>query len=134
MNNSVYGKTIENVHKYQDVKLMAMNNDQNEKKFIKQICKPSFKYARQLGNTLVGAHMGKATITLNKPIIVRALVLGFSKLLMYRFWYGYVKERYGNKAWLGYMDTDSFIFIVETGISIRIWLSDLTFSILMIQK
>src|SRR5260364_333598 len=114
MNNSVYGKTIENVHKYQDVKLMAMNNDQNEKKFIKQICKPSFKYARQLGNKLVEAHMGKATVTLNKPIIVRALVLGLSKLLMYCFWYGYVKERYGNKAQLGYMDTHSFIFQVET--------------------
>ena len=56
MNNSVYGKTMENVRKYQDVKLMAMNNEQDEKKFIKQIRKPSFKYARQLGNTLVGAY------------------------------------------------------------------------------
>ncbi|CAG8825522.1 6099_t:CDS:2, partial [Cetraspora pellucida] len=110
MNNSVYGKTIENVRKYQDVKLMAMNNEQDEKKFINQIRKPSFKYARQLGNTLVGAHMGKASVTLNKPIIVRASVLGLSKLLMYRFWYGYIKERYGDKAQLGYMNTDSFIF------------------------
>ncbi|CAG8772175.1 8011_t:CDS:1, partial [Ambispora leptoticha] len=81
INNSVYGKTIENVCKYQDVKLMAMNNEQDEKKFIKQVRKPSFKYARLLGNTLVEAHMGKASITLNKPIIVGASVLGLSKLL-----------------------------------------------------
>ncbi|CAG8733515.1 13475_t:CDS:1, partial [Cetraspora pellucida] len=114
MNNLVYGKTMKNVHKYQDVKLIAMNNKQDEKKFIKQICKLSFKYAKQLGNTLVGAHIGKASVTLNKPIIVGASVLGLSKLLMYRFWHGYVKERYGNKAQLGYMDTDSFIFQVET--------------------
>ena len=85
MNNAVYGKTMKNVRKYQDVKLMAMNNEQDKKKFIKQIRKPSFKYTRQLGNTLVGAHMGKASVTLNKPIIVGALVLGLSKLLMYRF-------------------------------------------------
>ncbi|CAB4410345.1 unnamed protein product [Rhizophagus irregularis] len=114
MNNSVYGKTMENVRKYQDVKLMRMINENDEKKFLKKIRKPSFKYARQLGNTLVGAHMGKASITLNKPIIVGASVLGLSKLLMYRFWYGFVKEKYGDKTRLGYMDTDSFIYHVET--------------------
>ncbi|GBB96747.1 hypothetical protein RclHR1_28220001 [Rhizophagus clarus] len=58
--------------------------------------------------------MGKASVTLNKPIIVGASVLGLSKLHMYRFWYGYVKERYGDNAQLGYMDTDSFIFQVDT--------------------
>ncbi|GET58843.1 uncharacterized protein LOC111334919 [Rhizophagus irregularis DAOM 181602=DAOM 197198] len=92
MNNSVYGKTMENVQSSQAL----------------------FKYARQLGNTLVGAHMGKASVILNKPIIIGASVLGLSKLLMYRFWYGFVKEKYGNKVRLGYMDTDSFIYHVET--------------------
>ena len=58
--------------------------------------------------------MGKASITLNKPIIVGASVLGLSKLLMYRFWYRYVKERYGDKAQLGYKDTDSYLFQAET--------------------
>ena len=85
INNSIYSKTMENIYKYQDIKLIAMNNEQDEKKFINQICKPSFKYARQLGNTLVGAYMRKASITLNKPIIVGALVFGLSKLLMYHF-------------------------------------------------
>src|ERR1700731_4682453 len=58
--------------------------------------------------------MGKASVTLNEPIIVGASVLGLSKLQMYEFWYGYVKEKYGDKARLGYMDTDSFIYHVET--------------------
>src|SRR5438128_1423908 len=105
---------MENVRKYQDVKIMAMNGDNDEKKFQKKVSKPSFKYARQLGPTLIGAHMGKASVVLNKPIIVGASVLGLSKLLMYRFWYGYVKEKYGDKAKLGYMDTNSFIFQTET--------------------
>ena len=110
MNVSVYGKTMENVRKYQDVKIMKNNNERDEKAFLKKVRKPSFKYARQLGNTLIGAHMGKASVTLNKPIIVGASVLGLSKLHMYEFWYGYVKEKYEDKSQLGYMDIDSFIF------------------------
>ncbi|GBB85763.1 hypothetical protein RclHR1_01220059 [Rhizophagus clarus] len=105
---------MENVRKYQDVKLIKCNNERDEKAFLNKVRKPSFKYARQFGDTLIGAHMGKASVTLNKPIIVGASVLGLSKLLMYRFWYGYVKERYGDNAQLGYMDTDSFIFQVKT--------------------
>ena len=101
---------MENVRKYQDVKIMAMNGDTNEKKFLNKIRKPLFKYARQLSNTLIDAHMGKASVVLNKPIIVGISILELSKLLMYRFWYGYVKEKYGDKAKLGYMDIDSFIF------------------------
>ncbi|GBB89789.1 hypothetical protein RclHR1_01660008 [Rhizophagus clarus] len=114
MNVSVYGKTMENVCKYQDVKLIKMNNERDEKAFLKKVSSPRFKYGHPLGDTLVGAHMGKASVTLNKPIIVGASVLGLSKLHMYKFWYGYVKERYGDKAKFGYMDTDSNIYYVET--------------------
>ena len=42
MNNTVYGKTMENVCKYQDVKIMAMCNESDKKKFINKIKKPSF--------------------------------------------------------------------------------------------
>src|SRR5213082_2509565 len=114
MNNSVYGKTIENVRKYQDVKIMKNNNERDKKAFLKKVRKHNFKYGRPIGPTLIGAHMGKASVTLNKPIIVGASVLGLSKLHMYEFWYGYVKEKYGDKSQLGYMDTDSFIFQVKT--------------------
>ncbi|GBC01915.1 hypothetical protein RclHR1_43890001 [Rhizophagus clarus] len=93
---------------------MACNNESDEKKFLKKIRSSNFKYGRPLGDTLVGAYMGKASVVLNKPIIVRVSVLKLSKLLIYRFWYNYVKEKYGDKARLGYMDTDFFIFMVET--------------------
>ncbi|GBC01093.1 hypothetical protein RclHR1_40650001, partial [Rhizophagus clarus] len=105
---------MENVRKYQDIKIMACNNESDEKKFLKKIRSPNFKYDRLLGDTLVDAHMGKASVVLNKPIIVGASVLGLSKLLMYCFWYNYVKEKYEDKARLEYMDTDSFIFMIET--------------------
>uniref|UniRef100_U9SPY4 DNA-directed DNA polymerase n=1 Tax=Rhizophagus irregularis (strain DAOM 181602 / DAOM 197198 / MUCL 43194) TaxID=747089 RepID=U9SPY4_RHIID len=92
MNISVYSKTMENVRKYQDVKIMKKNNERDKKAFLKKVCKPSFKYARQLGNTFIGAHMEKASVTLNKSII----------------------EKYGDKAKLRYMDTDFYIFETET--------------------
>src|SRR5271170_882228 len=82
-NNSVYGKTMENIRKYQDIKIMAMNNNNNEKKFRNKVSKPSFKYARQLSNTLIGAYMGKASVVLNKSIIVDALVLGLVSILVW---------------------------------------------------
>jgi len=113
-NNACYGKTMENVRKYQDVKLMRNINERDERVFLNKVRSPRFKYGRQLGNTLIGAHMGKASVTLNKPIIIGVSVLGLSKLHMYEFWYGYVKEKYGSKARLGYMDTDSFIYHAET--------------------
>ena len=105
---------MENVRKYQDVKIMKNINERDEKAFLNKVRKPSFKYARQLGPTLVGAHMGKASVTLNKPIIVGASVLGLSKLHMYEFWYGYWKEKYGDDVELGYMDTDSYIIKCKT--------------------
>jgi hypothetical protein len=114
MNVSVYGKTMENVRKYQDVKIMKNINERDEKAFLNKVRKPSFKYARQLGPTLVGAHMGKASVTLNKPIIVGASVLGLSKLHMYEFWYGYWKEKYEDDVELGYMDIDSYFIKTKT--------------------
>jgi hypothetical protein len=110
MNNTVYGKTIENICKYQDIKLIRMINEGDEKKFFKKVCKPFLKYACQLGEILVGAYIGKASVIFNKLIIVNASVLGLSKLLMYCFWYGYIKEKYGKKFRLKYMNTDSFIY------------------------
>jgi len=62
---------------------MKMNNERNEKTFLKKVRSPRFKYGRPLGDTLVGAHMGKASVTFNKSIMVGGAVLGLSKLLIY---------------------------------------------------
>jgi len=74
----------------------------------------------------------KASITLSKPTIVGASVLGLSKFHMYKFWYGYVKEKYGDSAKFGYMDTDSFIFEVETEDIYKDMLSDLIYLTLIL--
>ena len=51
---------------------------------------------------------------MNKPVYLRLLILELSKILMYELWYDYVKPKYGEKAKLCYMDTDSFIVYIKT--------------------
>ena len=56
----------------------------------------------------------KKQIFMNKPIYLGLLVLELSKIVMYEFWYDYVKPRYGEKAKLCYIDTDSFVVYIKT--------------------
>ena len=53
---------------------------------------------------------------MNKPVYIGQAVLDISKMLMYEFWYDYLEPKYGDKIKLCYMNTDSFIFYVETEI------------------
>ena len=53
--------------------------------------------------------MKKVEIKMNKPIYLGQAILDISKTLMYEFWYNYIKPKYGDKARLCYMDTDSFV-------------------------
>ena len=58
--------------------------------------------------------MKKTEILINKPVNLGLSVLGFSKILMYEFWYDYVKPKYNEKVKLCYMDTDRFIVYIKT--------------------
>ena len=58
--------------------------------------------------------MKKFKAKMNKPIYLGLAILDISKTLMYKFWYGYMKPKYGDNVKLCYMDTDSFIFYVKT--------------------
>ena len=58
--------------------------------------------------------MRKTRIYMDKPILVGQAILDKSKELMYKFFYDYLKPKYGQKLQLLYMDTDSFILSIET--------------------
>ena len=58
--------------------------------------------------------MNKMRVKMNKPIYLRLSILDISKILMYEFWHDYMKPKYGNKAKLCYMDTDSFVMNIKT--------------------
>ena len=108
MNNSVFGKTMENIRKRVDVRLIT-----DEKKLLKMVSKPTYVSSKIFNDNLVAVHKIKETLTLNRPAYVGMCILDLSKTLMYDFHYNYIKEKYGNKAKLLFTDTDSLTYEIE---------------------
>ena len=109
MNNSVFGKTMENIRNHKDMKLVT-----SDKKYQKHVTKPKFKDGHPFSKHLFAVEMGKREITMNKPVYLGQAILDLSKTLMYEFHYGYMRPKYGSKVNLCYMDTDSFVYEIET--------------------
>lgn len=110
MNNSVFGKTMENIRNRIVYKLVN-----NPKKFSRLTAKPSFKRATVITqDVLVGVEMDQDKIFLNKPVYVGATILDLSKLIMLEYHYDYIIKRYGDKATLLFTDTDSLAYEIET--------------------
>ena len=63
---------------------------------------------------LSAIEMKKTKVKMNKPIYPGLSILEISKILMYEFWYDYMKPKYGDNVKLCYMDTDSFIMHIKT--------------------
>ena len=108
MNNSVFGKTMENIRKRVDVRLVT-----DEKKLLKLTSKPTYVSSKIFNKNLVAVHKIKETLTLNRPAYVGMCILDLSKTLMYNFHYKYIKNKYGNKAKLLFTDTDSLTYEIE---------------------
>ena len=109
MNNSVFGKTMENIREHKDIKLI--NNIDGLNKYARE---PNLKSIKYFSDNLLAIEMRKTEITMNKPVYLGQAILDISKTLMYDFYYGYIKSKFGNKVKLAYMDTDSFIMQIFT--------------------
>ena len=109
MNNSVFGKTMENIRKHRNIKLVN-----NEKEYLKNVMKPNFKSGTLLGPDLMGCEMGKIKVVMNKPVYLGQAILDLSKTIMYEFHYNYMIPKYGDRLKLCYMDTDSLIYSIKT--------------------
>ena len=109
MNNSVFGKTMENVRKHRDIKLVATEERRN-----KLVSEPNYHTTKHFSENLLAIEMKKAKVKINKPIYLGMSILGISKTLMYEFCYEYIKPKYKEKAKLCRMDTDSFIINIFT--------------------
>ena len=109
MNNSVFGKTIENIRKRQNIKLVD-----NRKTALKLSKKPNFERVTIFDKNLIAAHMKKTEVYFNKPVYVGQAILDLSKTLMFDFHYNYIKDKYGKKAELLFTDTDSLMYRIQT--------------------
>ena len=87
MNNSVSGKTMENLRKRVDVRLVT-----NEKKLDKLTSKPTYVSSKIFNENLMAVHRVKETLTLNRPAYVGMCILDLSKTLMYDFHHNYIKR------------------------------------------
>ena len=58
--------------------------------------------------------MNKTRVKMNKPIYLGLSILDISKILMYEFWYDYMKQKYNDNVKLCYMDVDSFVMSIKT--------------------
>ena len=84
---------MENVQNYRDIKLARTN-----KRRIQLVSEPNHSSAKYFSEDLVAIEMNKTSIKMNKPIYLGQSILDISKTLMYEFWYGYLKPKYGDKV------------------------------------
>ena len=93
MNNAVFGKTMENVRKHRNIKLVTTERRRNY-----LVLEPNFHTTKFFTEHLLAIEMRKTQMLMNKPIYLGLSTLDLSKILMYEFWYNYVKPKYGENA------------------------------------
>ena len=109
MNNFVFGKTMENVRKHRDIKLVT-----TEEGRTKLVSEPNYHTTKPCSENLLAIEMKKAKVKMNKPLYLGMSIIDISKTLIYDFWYENVKPKYNDKAKLCYVDTDSFALNIFT--------------------
>ena len=107
MNNSVFGKTMENLRKR-----ISVESINNAKEYVKYVSKPSFISQKIFSRNSAAIHKIKPVLTFNKPIYEGFSILVLSKLLMYEFHYKYIKSKFDAK--LLFIDTDSLAYEIKS--------------------
>ena len=109
MNNAVFGKTVENVRNHRYIKLLT-----TDKRRSILASEPNYHLSQRISNDLMIIEMRKVEVKMNKQIYLGQAILDISKILIQEFWYDYIKPKYGDKARLCYMDTDTFVIYIKT--------------------
>ena len=89
MNNSVFGKTSENVRNHTDIKLVT-----SYKRRKRLVSEPNYHSHKNFSEHLMAIEMKKTKVKMIKPVYLGMSILDISKALMYKFWYDYIKPKY----------------------------------------
>ena len=117
MNNSVFGKTMQNVRNHRNIKLVT--SDKRRKRLVSE---PNYYSNKKFSDHLMAIEMKKRRVKMTKPLYLDTSILDISKILIYKFWYDYISLKYIDKAKLCYTDTDSYIIILKLKIFLKIFL------------
>ena len=109
INSAVFGKTMDNVRKHRDIKLVTIERRRN---YLES--EQNYHTVKFFTENLLTIEMRKTQILMNKPVYLGLSILDLCKTVMYEFWYDYVKPKYGENAKLFHMDTESFTVHVKT--------------------
>ena len=109
MNNSAFQKTMENIRKHRYIKLVT-----TDKKRSYLFSEPNYHTINLISEDFSIIEMKKTKVKMNKPIYLGLSILEISKILMYEFWYDYMKPKYDNNVKLYYIDTNTFIMNIKT--------------------
>ena len=109
MKNAIFGKTMENIRKHRNIKLVT-----SRESYLKTVMKPNFKSGVLFGENLMGCEMGKIKVMMNKLVYLGQAILDLSKIIMYEFHYDYMLPKYNNNIQLCYMYTDSLVYDIKT--------------------
>ena len=100
---------MENIRKHRDIKLVT-----TDKKRSKLVSEPNYHTINFISKELSIIKLKKTKVKMSKPIYLGLSILEISEILMYEFWYDYIKPKYNDNVKLCYMDTDSFIMNIKT--------------------
>ena len=92
MNNAVYGKTMENIRKHRNIKLVTTDKKRN-----KLVSEPNYHTINYISEDLSIIEMNKTKVKMNKSICLGLSILDISKIFMYEFWYDYMKPKYNDQ-------------------------------------
>ena len=109
MNNAIFAKSMKNVKKHREIKLVTTERRRN---YI--VSQPNSHTTKFFTENLSAIEMRKTQILMNKPVYLGFSILGLSKIVIYEFWYDYLKPKYGENPKLCYMGINSFIVCAKT--------------------